>query len=169
MVVAAVVVLNWAVKDCRVVEPRTRILETNVDEAFEINHCPNSTTVLVASWPVPNVVNGKAKVRAEGHDVRQVPFKHNVPVENVVEVAFVVVPKAAVKDWRVVEPRARKSEVVVAPPLMVRPRATVPRPMVEEAVERKPPVKAMAVPVALAVPPKAVEVVNGKAKLIEAK
>ena len=82
------------------------MLETKVDEAEEIIPCPNSTTVFVASCPVPKVVNGNANVRAEGQEVKQVPFKQIVPEEKVVEVALVVVPKLAVKDCRVVEPRA---------------------------------------------------------------
>ncbi len=61
----------------------------------------------------------------------------------------VVEPKARkliqVKAWRVVEPRRRNSPVVVAPPKMVRPVPVVPAPIVEEAVEFKPPKKWMRV------------------------
>ena len=57
--------------------------------------------------------------------------------------AFVVVLLVAVKFWSVVEPSARNWPVVVAPPKIVRPVAAVPAPIVEEAVEFKPPKKCM--------------------------
>src|SRR5437667_276419 len=50
-----------------------------------------------------------------------------------------MVPLKAVKAWRVVEPKARRSEEVVAPPLIVRPVPAVPPPTVLEALELKPP------------------------------
>ena len=53
----------------------------------------------------------------------------------VVEVALVVVPFDAVKDWRVVEPRKSACPVVVAPPKIVRPEAVVLLPMVDDARE----------------------------------
>ena len=55
--------------------------------------------------------------------MRQSPFKQRVPVEKLVEVAWVVVPDDAVNDWRVVEPRNKALRVVVEPPRMVRPVA----------------------------------------------
>ena len=61
----------------------------------------------------------------------------------VVEVALVVVPFDAVKDWRVVEPRKSACPVVVAPPKMVRPVPAPPAPMVEDAEELSPPKKCM--------------------------
>ena len=74
------------------------VVEARVEDAEETNPCPSSSVVLVASCPVERVVNGKAKVEAAGNAVRQSPFKHNVPVASVVEVALVVVAKFAVND-----------------------------------------------------------------------
>ena len=66
----------------------------------------------------------------------------------VVEVALVVVPFDAVKDWRVVEPRKSACPVVVAPPKMVRPVPTPLAPIVVEALETKPPENSIPVEVA---------------------
>ena len=62
-------------------------------------------------------------------------------IARVVEVELVVVLFVAVNDWSVVDPRAKKSDVVVAPPKMVRPVEAVPPPMVEEAEAPSPPKK----------------------------
>ena len=59
------------------------------------------------------------------------------------EVPEVMVPLDAVRAWRVVEPSARKSPVVVPPPKMVRPLPAPPAPMVDEALELRPPKKCM--------------------------
>lgn len=82
-----------------------------------------------------------------------------------VEVAEVMVPLKAVKVCKVVEPSAKRSEVVVAPPKMVRPVPTVLPPMVVEALETSPPLKRMPVEVALKPSPC---LVNGYWKVMEA-
>ena len=84
-------------------------------------------------------------------------------VAKLVEVAEVVVPVLAVNAWRVVEPKCREPPVVVAPPLITRPVRSVPPPMVEEALELKPPKKCMRVVVDWSEP----NLVKGKAKDIE--
>jgi ribosomal protein L12E/L44/L45/RPP1/RPP2 len=84
-------------------------VEVKVVEAVDIRPLLNSTVVEVACSPVPRVLNGKAKLRAAGQDVRQSPVRQIVPEANVVEVALVVVLFDAVKDWNVDEPITNKS------------------------------------------------------------
>ena len=132
-----------------------------VEEAEEMRPLLNSRVVEVAFSPVPRVLNGKEKVEADGNDVRQSPDKHNAVVAKLVVVAEVVVEFLAVTFWRVVEPKARKSEVVVAPPRIVRPVPVVLPPIVDEARESKPFCRDSVVVVAFS---PVLRVVNGKAK-----
>ena len=82
--------------------------------------------VPVAFSPVPRVLNGKANVEAAGKAVRQSPFKQKVPVARVVLVALVVVPKVAVKDWRVVEPTTKRAPAPLKEEVAVLPKKALP-------------------------------------------
>ncbi len=80
----------------------------SVDEAGARKPFRKARVVEVACSLVPSFVNGQEKVDAAGNEVRQSPERQKVVAARFVEVAFVVVPFVAVKDWRVEEPVARK-------------------------------------------------------------
>ena len=76
LVTAKLVEVPFVIKVvARVVEP------VRVDEAFERKPLLKAMVVPVAFSPVPRVVNGKAKVRAAGKEVRQSPEIHRMVVE----------------------------------------------------------------------------------------
>ena len=64
-----------------VVVPFRAVKLVRVDEAFERKPLLKAMVVPVAFSPVPRVVNGKAKVRAAGKEVRQSPEIHRMVVE----------------------------------------------------------------------------------------
>lgn len=68
-----------------------------VEDALEINPEAKFMVVEVEFSPVPNLVNGYAKVSAAGKVVRHSVPMQSAPVARVVEVAFVVVLFDAVK------------------------------------------------------------------------
>ena len=126
VVVALVVVEFVAVNDWSVVEPFTRKVEMfeRVEDAVEINPFKNARVVEVAFSPVPRVVNGKAKELPQPVQLVTVklPIDATLALRSVVEARFdtkrfvevalfersvPIVPEAAVKLWRVVEPVIR--------------------------------------------------------------
>ncbi len=60
---------------------REKVKFVRVDEALERKPLLKAMVVEVEFSPVPRVVNGKAKVRAAGNDVRQVPPRQSSVVE----------------------------------------------------------------------------------------
>jgi len=148
-----------------------------VDDAGARKPLRKARVVEVAFSPVPRVVNGKLKELPQPvHDeTTKLPIVAKFALKFVVDakeetkrlvvVAFcesrvATVPDADTNDWRVVDPSAKNSPVVVAPPKMVRPVPVVPAPIVDEAREYRPDLNPMRVEVELCVP-QSVPVVNG--------
>ena len=97
------------------------------DEAFERKPLLKAMVVEVEFSPVPRVVNGKAKVRAAGNEVRQSPEIQRIVVEAYCEEKSV--EEAFEKVWSAVQAFAlfRLSPIVRAvPPLYVPEKVRVP-------------------------------------------